>query len=155
MTPPAGRVLSAEEIETARAAGFLPVIGPLLWKLEGRPAVHAGDLLRTLEVRVSPIAEVHEKYKHLDALFSDRRMLPDTEAWHALGDLWAAVKRAMMPDTPTAPSPAPLPAPRLDCNRHTNCAEADAKWKAAHPHARHIPLSFHCHDECCEDCFGA
>lgn len=23
-----------------------------------------------------------------------------------------------------------------------------------HPKEKHVPMSFHCHDECCEECFG-
>lgn len=35
------------------------------------------------------------------------------------------------------------------CNRHDNCDAADAKARAA----GRIGAG-HCHDECCEDCFG-
>jgi hypothetical protein len=38
---------------------------------------------------------------------------------------------------------------RNSCNRHGDCAAADAKAKAA----GHFSAS-HCHDDCCEDCFG-
>lgn len=42
------------------------------------------------------------------------------------------------------------------CNRHENCEEAEKKWLEEHPYQKkwQIPLSFHCHDDCCEDCFG-
>jgi hypothetical protein len=40
------------------------------------------------------------------------------------------------------------------CNRHHNCDEAEKIWLAAHPGERWVPASFHCHDECCEECFG-
>lgn len=36
------------------------------------------------------------------------------------------------------------------CNRHYDCDAADAKAKAAGYFA-----ADHCHDECCEDCFGS
>lgn len=45
--------------------------------------------------------------------------------------------------------------PKRSCNRHDDCDAADKevverlrieKWQ--------INSSFHCHDECCEDCFG-
>ena len=35
------------------------------------------------------------------------------------------------------------------CNRHDNCANADAEAKA-----RGAFGASHCHDDCCEDCFG-
>jgi hypothetical protein len=40
--------------------------------------------------------------------------------------------------------------PKRTCNRHDDCDAADAKAKAA-------GQSFvdHCHDDCCEDCFGS
>lgn len=40
------------------------------------------------------------------------------------------------------------PPPRT-CNRHNDCDAADVKARAAgHTNASH------CHDDCCEDCFG-
>ena len=38
------------------------------------------------------------------------------------------------------------------CNRHSNCDEANAEYKAKHGDAP--PASFHCHDDECPDCFG-
>lgn len=35
------------------------------------------------------------------------------------------------------------------CNRHADCASADEKAKAAGRYS-----ADHCHDDCCEDCFG-
>lgn len=35
------------------------------------------------------------------------------------------------------------------CNLHDNCANADAQAKA-----KGNLRASHCHDECCEDCFG-
>lgn len=40
-------------------------------------------------------------------------------------------------------------AKRNTCNRHADCNAADAKMRAAGGRAEH------CHDECCEDCFGS
>jgi hypothetical protein len=37
------------------------------------------------------------------------------------------------------------------CNRHFDCEEADRKAKAA---GRFL-YADHCHDDCCEDCFGS
>ena len=37
-----------------------------------------------------------------------------------------------------------------ECNRHFDCDAADAKAKAA----GHFSAS-HCHDDCCDDCFGS
>lgn len=47
------------------------------------------------------------------------------------------------------PSPTPTPTPRT-CNRHADCDAADASaresgWRWAE----------HCHDDCCDDCFGS
>jgi len=35
------------------------------------------------------------------------------------------------------------------CNRHDDCDAADAKARLAGAYS-----ASHCHDECCEDCFG-
>jgi len=40
--------------------------------------------------------------------------------------------------------------PENKCNRHDDCAAADAKARAAGRLSAE-----HCHDSCCEDCFGA
>jgi len=39
-----------------------------------------------------PIVEVHEKYKHLDALFSDKEWLGWSPASRALYDMWQAIR---------------------------------------------------------------
>lgn len=39
--------------------------------------------------------------------------------------------------------------PKRTCNRHDDCDAADAA-----AHARGL-VTDHCHDDCCEDCFGA
>lgn len=36
------------------------------------------------------------------------------------------------------------------CNRHNDCAAADARARAAGRSSAE-----HCHDECCEECFGS
>lgn len=50
------------------------------------------------------------------------------------------------------------------CNRHNDCAAADAKAKAIFAaHVAHDlryelyarPYTDHCYDDCCEDCFGS
>lgn len=41
------------------------------------------------------------------------------------------------------------------CNRHDDCHAADERWLSAHLAELHVPSSYHCRDECCEDCFGA
>jgi hypothetical protein len=40
------------------------------------------------------------------------------------------------------------------CNRHDDCAVADDRWREGHPGQTYPPPNFHCHDDCCEDCFG-
>ena len=38
------------------------------------------------------------------------------------------------------------------CNRHSDCEAAEREYynrTGVHP-----GFNFHCHDECCEDCFG-
>lgn len=40
--------------------------------------------------------------------------------------------------------------PKPSCNRHDDCDAADAKAQAAGRLGAE-----HCHDDCCEDCFGA
>lgn len=45
--------------------------------------------------------------------------------------------------------------PVKSCNRHSHCKMAESVWLKNHPEAKRIPLSFHCHDDDCEDCFGS
>jgi hypothetical protein len=46
------------------------------------------------------------------------------------------------------------------CNRHDDCDEAEKvwreRWEELNPDKLFPGLSvtFHCHDECCEECFG-
>jgi hypothetical protein len=68
--------------------------------------------------------------------------LLDTVA--ALASLKAAVVN------PASPVQKPTPQrSRSTCNRHYDCDGADAEARARHGRA-----ADHCHDECCEDCFG-
>lgn len=43
------------------------------------------------------------------------------------------------------------------CNRHSNCGKAEEELLARNPGMKstEISPSFHCHDDECEDCFGA
>jgi hypothetical protein len=52
------------------------------------------------------------------------------------------------------PSPVADPKPKRGCNRHDDCDKADADWRKRHPGEQYPPTTFHCHDECCEECFG-
>lgn len=38
------------------------------------------------------------------------------------------------------------------CNRHYDCAAAEAIFLK--DYGKKPGVNFHCHDECCEDCFG-
>jgi hypothetical protein len=65
----------------------------------------------------------------------------------------------MIPDHANpSKSPGPVPAPALvkgarrTCNRHRDCDAADAKVRASTNGER--DWADHCHDDCCEDCFG-
>lgn len=40
------------------------------------------------------------------------------------------------------------------CNRHDDCNLAETQWREKHPKEQFVPANFHCHDECCEECFG-
>jgi hypothetical protein len=46
--------------------------------------------------------------------------------------------------------------PRNSCNRHVDCEMAVQVWLERYPGKtrRDLPVSFHCHDDECEDCFG-
>ena len=46
-------------------------------------------------------------------------------------------------------TPKPLPEPRNSCNRHSDCKAADEKARS-----KGYFGADHCHDDCCEDCFG-
>ena len=49
----------------------------------------------------------------------------------------------------------PTVEPKRSCNRHADCAKAEEEVMARFKIERwQISISFHCHDECCEDCFG-
>jgi hypothetical protein len=55
---------------------------------------------------------------------------------------------------PSSPPPATgapelLPGVKRTCNRHSDCNAADEKARAAG-----YLSADHCHDDCCEDCFG-
>ena len=50
--------------------------------------------------------------------------------------------------------PSPTPEPKHGCNRHDDCAKADAGWRERNPGKQYPPPNFHCHDDCCEECFG-
>ena len=39
------------------------------------------------------------------------------------------------------------------CNRHSNCEKAEKKYEKEE--GKPPWINFHCHDECCEDCFGS
>lgn len=49
------------------------------------------------------------------------------------------------------PEPKPSKYAENTCNRHTDCAAANEKAKAQ----GHYFGADHCHDDCCEDCFGS
>lgn len=51
----------------------------------------------------------------------------------------------------TCPTPAPhfTPRQKRTCNRHADCDKADAESEA-----KRGRRAEHCHDDCCEDCFG-
>lgn len=41
------------------------------------------------------------------------------------------------------------------CNRHSDCNKADTEAKVRQrAHGLYERGADHCHDECCEDCFG-
>lgn len=48
-----------------------------------------------------------------------------------------------------APNKKAVFTPTDSCNRHNDCNKADTEAKA-----RGAFGASHCHDECCEDCFG-
>ena len=43
---------------------------------------------------------------------------------------------------------------KRECNRHDDCDKAETEWLKAHPTDLWPPAGMHCHDDCCEDCFG-
>lgn len=49
--------------------------------------------------------------------------------------------------------------PHRDCNRHDDCIAADARARTQGPkdyYGRPVyDRADHCHDDCCEDCFGS
>ena len=75
---------------------------------------------------------------------------------HAISSKWfselAAVKirELLMPEPVDTRPPQP---PNRSCNRHVDCEIAEKVRLEKHP-GTNVPLSFHCHDEDCEDCFG-
>jgi len=61
-----------------------------------------------------------------------------------------SVERAAAPAQPVTEPPPPREPPKRTCNRHDDCDAANAKAKAAGRFS-----ADHCHDDCCEDCFGS
>jgi len=62
-------------------------------------------------------------------------------------------------DAPPLAEPAyPLPREKRQCNRHDDCDAADERARTQGPKDYYgRPVYFraeHCHDECCEECFG-
>lgn len=55
-----------------------------------------------------------------------------------------------VPAPPASEEAKEAPADKNSCNRHVDCAAADAKARAK---GRGLGAE-HCHDDCCEDCFG-
>lgn len=53
------------------------------------------------------------------------------------------------------PDDQPVEHVRRSCNRHQDCDKAEADWRKRNPGKGGPPCSFHCHDDECEDCFGA
>ncbi len=54
-------------------------------------------------------------------------------------------------------SPPRRPVPKVrSCNRHVDCKAANDRWLRDHGTTKRwkIPVNFHCHDDCCEECFG-
>ncbi len=50
-------------------------------------------------------------------------------------------------------APLPVDEPVVNkCNRHSDCDEADRDTKLGHP--ERWWGADHCHDDCCEECFG-
>lgn len=103
MTPLTGRVLSWDEIVFAREALLddeaVDEIDALVMDSDGEcQPIWVSDLVRTLEVRVPPIAEVYERYKRLEGSFmllGSASAEPDDPIGKTCWALWAAVKRAM------------------------------------------------------------
>ena len=97
--PAAGRVLLAYEVGFARAAlrddASLDEMVMDSDAVGGHQAIYVRDLVRTLEVRLTPVVEVYERFRHLDRLLSTTGWEPDNEAGRICTALWAAVKRAM------------------------------------------------------------
>lgn len=53
--------------------------------------------------------------------------------------------------------------PKRSCNRHADCDKAEAEFKKLYPNGKEVGYTYkhviykpdHCHDECCEECFGS
>jgi hypothetical protein len=125
-----------------------------------------GPSIYTLEdpvkLALKPMAP-SEPAKTKEALAHARAMLE-----HAAAAI-ATVKEPAGPRPPPPPTRVPTdilaPAPeKRHCNRHDDCAAADAKAKERHeanikkPWGERMdtrPYVDHCHSDDCEDCFGS
>lgn len=58
------------------------------------------------------------------------------------------------PLQPAGPKMAPMPEPSNSCNRHSDCKAASEEYRK-HTGQKFVPVSFHCFDDECEDCFGS
>lgn len=57
------------------------------------------------------------------------------------------------PPAPAKETKQPPKRPVNTCNRHRDCAAAEARRPA--PDGWPVPPNFHCYDDTCEECFGS
>lgn len=97
------------------------------------------------------VAQKHSVLGHVADAIERIEMERARELAKALDDPWLNAVQAghsealrMIPTAPAAPSSPPT------CNKHIDCDAADAAAQAKGERG-----AVHCHDDCCEDCFGS
>jgi len=127
-------------------------------ELAAERAVSAGLALQgaaRVRERDAARAELAEKQALLDLYF--RRTTTLERAMDAILDgddarecaRVALVRRCTKSPAEDAAAPQPAARAERECNRHNDCDAADAAAKE-----RGYARADHCHDDCCEDCFG-
>lgn len=125
-------------------SAFNEVIGTLALWAEQANAARADDEDDALFVGVDDLRRVAVRRPELLEFIE---ALERAEAQQA----GAKATINLMLNRPEPPAAAPATPTVVSCNKHTDCDAADTAAKARGEERGAV----HCHDDCCEDCFGS
>lgn len=153
------RALTTYEQQDTPEARFLRVLDKVMPKLTH--ALNYGAALRELGMSVADMQAAHAaqraklfaEYPEWDAALGglfDEAALGAEKAAAEREKYDATVKRVVDELRARKGAVPAVPAAARSCNKHDDCAAADAAAEAAGK-----PRPYHCTDECCEECFGS